>query len=202
LYETTFEARDLQRALSLNDDMIRHFWDEKQGGFYFTADDAESILIRNREVYDGAYPSGNSVAALNLLRLSRMTAKSEYEANAAQLLQTFSDSISQTPAAHTGLMMALDFTIGSSHEVVIVGNLQEQDTKTMLNALQSRFIPNKVVLYRPGQEEHPEIARYAEFTKSLSSRNGKATAYVCSNYQCDFPTTCIAKMLQLLDATA
>ncbi len=200
LYETTFEVKYLQYAISLNDDMIRYFWDNKEGGFYFTAENAEKILVRNKEIYDGAYPSGNSVATLNLLRLARMTGKTDYEAKAAQMQQIFSDSVSQAPAAHTSLMGALDFALGPSYEVVIVGKRQNQDTKAMLNALKSRFIPNKVVLFRPIEDEYPEIAQYAEFTKDLSSLQGKATAYVCHNYQCDLPTTRIEEMLRSLDA--
>lgn len=181
--------------------MVKHFWDENQGGFYFTAGDAESILVRNKEVYDGAYPSGNSIATLNLLRLARMTGKTEFEAKAAQILRTFSDSVSQAPAAHISLMTALDFALGPTYEVVIVGNQQKQDTKAMLNACNKAFIPNKVVLFRPNEVELPESIRFAKFTRDLSSKEGKATAYVCYNYQCGLPTTTIEQMLRLLDAT-
>jgi len=202
LYETTFEVKYLQRALSLNEDMISHFCDEKQGGFFFAADDAEDVLVRDKEIYDGAYPSGNSVAALNLLILARMTGKPEFEVKAAQILQIFSESISQAPAAHCSLMTTLDFAIGPSYEVVVVGDPTKNDTKKMLNALKRMFIPNKVVLFRQSQTEHPEIARYAEFTGDLSSKEGKATAYVCRNYKCNPPTTNIQEMLRLLDATS
>jgi uncharacterized protein YyaL (SSP411 family) len=200
LYETTFEVKYLKHAISFNEDMIRHFWDEKEGGFYFSAKDAENVLVRNKEIHDGAYPSGNSIATYNLLRLARMTGKTEYEAKAAQMLQTFSDSVSQAPAAHTSLMNALDFALGPSYEVVVVGKRQNQDTKGMLNELKTRFIPNKIVLFRPAEEEYPEIAKYAEFTRDLSSLEGKATAYVCRNYQCDFPTILKEEMLRSLDA--
>ena len=202
LYETTFDVKYLQLAISLNEDMMQQFWDEKRGGFYFTADDAENVLVRSKEIYDGAYPSGNAVATLNLLRLARMTGKTEYEANAAQILQTFAASVSQAPAAHAYLMIALDFIRGPSYEVVVVGDRRNDDMNTMLNALTRPFIPNKVVLFRPAHGERPEITRYAEFTSELSSTEGKATAYVCRNYECSLPTTNIDEMLRLLDATA
>jgi uncharacterized protein YyaL (SSP411 family) len=202
LYETTFNGKYLQYAISLNDEMIHRFWDEQQGGFYFTADDAENVLVRDKESYDGAYPSGNAVATLNLLRLARMTGNTEYEAKAAQILQAFAASISQAPAAHSYLMMALDFIRGPSYEVVVVGDRRNEDTNNMLNAVKRRFIPNKVVLFRPAHGEHSEIARYAEFTSGLSSIEGKATAYVCQNYACHLPTTNIDEMLRLLDSTA
>jgi len=201
LYEATFDVKYLHLAISLNEDMIRLFWDDEEGGFYFTADTDENILVRTKKIYDGAYPSGNSVAAINLLRLARITGYPELEAKAAQLLQTFSNSVSQAPAAHTFLMIALDFAIGPSYEVVVVGDPTKNDTNEMLNTLKRTFIPNKVLLFRPAHVEHPEIVRYAEFTRNLSSKGGKATVYVCRNYECSLPTTSIGEMLRLLDAT-
>jgi len=96
-------------------------------------------------------------------------------------------------------MAALDFAVGPSYEVVIAGNMQAGDTKNMLQALRRAFIPNKVIHFRPTEEEPPEIARLAEFTKYLSSLEGRATAYVCQNYNCKLPTTDIEKMLELLN---
>ena len=137
---------------------------------------------------------------MNLLRLARLTGKTDYEAKAAQMLQIFSDSVSQAPGAHTDLKGALDFSLGPSYDVGIVGKRQNQDTKAMLNALKSRVIPNKVVLLQPIEDELPEIIRYVEFTKDLSSLGGKATAYAYHNYQCELPTTQKEEMLRSLDA--
>jgi uncharacterized protein YyaL (SSP411 family) len=199
LYEATFDASHLEFALALTNDMIRHFWDEDDGGFYLVADDGESLLVREKEIYDGAIPAGNSVAMLNLLRLGRMTANSDLEGKAAKIGRAFSRSARQSPAAHTQLMVALDFGIGPCYEVVIAGNAQAQDTKAMAKALRTRFLPNKVVLLNPSEQESPGIARLPEFTKNQSSIGGKATAYVCQNYNCKLPTTDISKMLELLD---
>ncbi len=198
LYEATFETRYLQTALDLNRDLIAHFWDGASGGFYFTANDAESLLIRPKEVYDGAVPSGNSIAMLNLLRLGRMTANTEFEAKAAQIGRTFAREIQAMPSAHTQLMMAVDFALGPSHEVVIVGDLEKRDTRGMLRALHRPFVPNKVVLFRPSDGEVSEITRLAPFTQSQKTLDGKATAYVCQNYRCKLPTADIEKMLELL----
>jgi len=198
LYETTFEIRYLQTALRLNNDLLRHFWDEENGGFYFTADDAENILIRKKELYDGAVPSGNSVAMLNLIRLSKMTANPEFEKKAVQIGKAFSRSISQAPAAYTLLMAALDFEIGPSNEVVIVGDLHSGDTKNLLATLRREFIPNKVVILRPS-EESPEIIQLAEYARDMLRKEGKATAYVCRNYTCRLPTTDAGKMREMLD---
>jgi uncharacterized protein YyaL (SSP411 family) len=199
LYEATFDASHLEFAIELTNDMVRHFWDEDGGGLYLVPDDGESLFVRKKEIYDGAIPSGNSVAMLNLLRLGRMTANSDLEGKAVKIGRAFSRSVKKLPSAHTQLMVALDFGIGPCYEVVIVGNAQAEDTKAMVKALRTRFLPNKVVLLNPTDRESPDIAQLAEFTKNQSSISGKATAYVCLNYNCKLPTTDINKMLELLN---
>jgi uncharacterized protein YyaL (SSP411 family) len=199
LYEAVFETRYLKTAVELTDDMLSHFWDEDRGGLYFTPDDGETLLIRKKEIYDGAIPSGNSVAMLNLLRLGRMTGNSDWEEKAAKIGSVFSGSVKQSPSTHTQLMVALDFGIGPSYEVVIAGKPRAEDTKAMMKELKTRFLPNKVVLLNPGDEESSEIAQLAEFTRGQSSIGGRATAYVCMNHNCKLPTTDIGKMLELLN---
>jgi len=199
LYETIFEVRYLQTALDLNRDLMKHFWDDNNGGFYFVADDGENLLVRQKEIYDGAIPSGNSLAMLNLLRLGRITANYDFEEKAARIGRAFSRNVKQSPSAYTQLMVAVDFGVGPSYEVVIAGNSQAEDTKEMLKAIRTQFIPNKVVILRPTEQESPDIDRLAEFTKSQASIDGRATAYVCLNYNCKFPTTDITKMLDLLN---
>ena len=199
LYEATFNARYLEAALELTSDMVKHFWDTDGGGLHLTPDDGESLLVRKKEIYDGAIPSGNSVAMLNLLRLGRMTANSDLEEKAAKIGSAFSGSVNQSPSAHTQLMVALDFGIEPCYEVVIAGKAQAEDTKAMVKALRTRFLPNKVVLLNPDGLELPKIAKLAEFTRNQPSIDGKATAYVCMNHNCKLPTTDINKMLELLD---
>jgi uncharacterized protein YyaL (SSP411 family) len=199
LYEAIFKTKYLKVALELTGDMVRHFWDEDSGGLYLTPDDGERLFVRKKEIYDGAIPSGNSVAMLNLLRLGRMTATSDLEEKAARIGIAFSGSVKQLPSAHTQLMVALDFGIGPCYEVVIVGKAQAEDTKAMVKALRTSFLPNKVVLLNLGERESPEITKLAEFTKNQSSIDGRATAYVCMNYNCKLPTTDIDKMLELLN---
>jgi uncharacterized protein YyaL (SSP411 family) len=200
LYEATFEASYLKSAITLTEVMMKHFWDNEKGGFYFTADDAENVLIREKLIYDGAYPSGNSIAALNMIRLSRMTANPEFEEKATQIFQAFSNIVSETPAGYTQLMVALDFALGPSFEVVIVGNSQSKDTEIMLKAIRDKFIPNKVLLLIPSEVQEPEITNLAEYTRHLTTQEGKATAYVCQDYECKLPTIDIEKAISLLNA--
>ncbi len=199
LYEASFDPSYLRRAIELNDVMLEHFWDPENGGFYFSADDAEGILGRKKELYDGAIPSGNSVAMLNLLRLSHIAGNSQYEEKAAHLLRACSKTISEAPSAYTQFMTAFDFSLGPSSQVVIVGNPRSGDTMTMIETLQGSFIPNKVVIFRSTEEEDPDITRLAEYTRDLESIEGKATAYVCRDFRCDLPSTDAKQMLTLLN---
>jgi len=198
LYEADFDVKHLKTALRLNEDAIKHFWDEADGGFYFTADDAEELLVRQKEIYDGAVPSGNSAAMLNLLRLSRMTMNTDLEEKAASIARAFSGTVKRFPAGHTQLLLGVDFGLGPSYEIVIAGQAASEDTIAMLRALRSQFLPNKVVLLRPAEQDAPQIAHLAEFTKDQRALDGKATAYVCRNYNCELPTTDASQMLQLL----
>jgi uncharacterized protein YyaL (SSP411 family) len=200
LYETSFDSRYLEWALALNGDLIDHFWDDDEGGFYFTADDSESLLIRQKEIYDGAIPSGNSVAMLNLLRLARITGNHDFEEKAARIGRAFAANVRQSPFAYTQLMVALDFAIGPCYEVIIVGDPQADDTREMVDAIRRRFIPNKVVMLRQIEQESAEIEHIAPFTKNLTSIDGKATAYVCLSHTCKRPTTDTRTMLELLNS--
>ncbi|MFQ5819973.1 MAG: thioredoxin domain-containing protein [Candidatus Heimdallarchaeota archaeon] len=199
LYETTFDVNYLLNALELTKTVREHFWDEEVGGFYFTPDDGDHLLIRQKEIYDGALPSGNSVFVLNLLRLGRMTVNPEFEEEAARIGRTFSLTVNQGPASFTQLLVGIDFGLGPSYEVVIAGNSQAQDTQKMLQALRTHFLPNMIVLLNPIERESPEIFNVVEFIKHQTSRNGKATAYICLDYVCNQPTTDIDKMLELLN---
>ena len=156
------------------------------------------VLTRKKEIYDGAVPSGNSVAMVNLLRLARLTAHPEYEQKAAHIFRAFSNAIAPSPGAYSHVMNALDFALGPSYEVVIVGDSHAEDTEAMVRTLRKAFVPNKVVLFLPAGAGQPDITRLAEFTKDLASLNGKATAYVCKGFRCELPTTEVRQMLASL----
>jgi len=200
LYETTFDVDYLRRALEMNKDLIKHFWDGNNGGFYSTANDGESLLVRQKDISDAATPSGNAVAMLNLLRLGRITANADLEEKAAEIERAFSRTVEQLPSAYTQLMVAVDFAVGPSSELVIAGDSQANDTREMLEAIRRRFIPNKIVILRPTEQKSPEIDHIAPFAEYRSSIDGKATAYVSLNYNCKLPTTHVSTMLELLNS--
>jgi uncharacterized protein YyaL (SSP411 family) len=199
LYEATFEAQFLKTALELNETMLKHYWDEKAGGFFFTPDDGEKLIVRRKEIYGGPIPSGNAMALFNLLRLARFTGRTDLEKKASMIDNAFSDQIIQSPTGFTQFLSALDFGIGPSYEVVIVGSTGAEDTADMIHALNNKFIPNKVVLFRASDQESPEIDTLSPFIKNQVSIDGKATAYVCLNHACLKPTTSIKEMLDMLE---
>ena len=199
LYETTFEVDYLRAALDLNERMIADFWDDEAGGFFMTAHPGEALLARPKSAYDRATPSGNSVAATNLIRLTHLTGDVELGSRVEALFQAFSPQVERRAGLFTHLMQAVDMTVGPMYEVVIAGRLEADDTRVMLNALRKEFVPNKVVVFRPDGEA-PPITRLAAYTAAQTSRDGRATAYVCLDYACRLPTTDVDEMLASLRA--
>jgi len=198
LYEAGFDPEMLQAALELNRVMLADFEDEKGGGLFLTADHAETLLIRPREIGDGAAPSGNSVALLNLLRLARITGDAGFEEKAQGIIQGFANSVGASPGDYTHFMMGVDFSLADGVEVVIAGDPQASDTQAMLTALHTRFLPHAVVVLRPEGDGGKHIARLAPFTEFQQPLEGRATAYVCRNFTCQQPTMDIDTMLSLL----
>jgi uncharacterized protein YyaL (SSP411 family) len=198
LYEATFKARYLRTAVGLADDMLRYYWDEKAGGFFFTPDDGEPLILRTKEIYDGAVPSGNAAALHDLLRLARFTGRPDLEEKASKMDNAFSGQIDPLPSAYTHFLVALDFAFGPSKEIVIVGPPGEEETEAMLKALRSVYVPNRVILFRPTGQQSAQIDSVAGFLKDFHPLNGKATAYVCREFSCERPTTSIQEMLALM----
>ena len=198
LYEAGFEARHLRTALQLNADMLAHYWDENTGGLFFTPADGEKLIVRKKELYDGAVPSGNSVAMHNLLRLAGLSGDTALNEKAAKISRAFSEQIKQVPSGYTQFLVAVDFALGPAYEVVIAGSPGAKDTAEMIRALDSRFIPNRVTLLRPTDQEMPDIVAISPFIKPHVSMYHKATAYVCTGNACKAPTTDITEMLSLI----
>jgi uncharacterized protein YyaL (SSP411 family) len=198
LYEATFEVKYLKHAIDLSDYFISRFHDRERGGFFFTPDGGENLLVRKRETYDGAVPSSNSVAMVNLIRLARITGRTELEKYAEDSVIAFSDAVAKMPSAHTFMMCALEFFTGPSCEVVITGIQDGTDTAEMINKLNRKYYPNRVTIFRPA-EESTEIDKFAEYLKEYRCIDSGATAYVCRNNSCAAPVTDPEEMLELID---
>lgn len=197
LYEATGDRRWLDEAIELTDTMIEHYYDEAGGAFFFTADDAEELLARTKNPRDGAIPSGNSVAAMNLVRLARLLDRKDYQAKAESIFRAFSEQVGQSPAAFERLLCALDFYHQRTREIAVVGDLAAPNTKVLVRTVFDRYLPNKVVALSDGSAESGEgIALLREKT----AKDGSATAYVCENFVCKKPVITPEELAPLLEA--
>jgi hypothetical protein len=188
LYETTFAPRWLEAALTLTEEALARFWDEEEGGFFLTASDGEELIVRPKEVSDGAMPSGNSVFLSNLLRLARMTGRTELAERADALSRWAGRQARSRPTGFTALLAGTQFALGGSREVVIAGDAAADDTQALLGVVREAYDPFSVVLHRPPGDA-PAIAELAPFTaEQTPAADGGAQAYVCQDFQCDAPT--------------
>jgi len=201
LYETTFRVRYLEEAVRLTRLMIEDFWDGEGGGFFFSGRENEKLIARPKELYDGATPSGNSVAALNLLRLARMTGSADLEDRAEALLGVFAAAVSEAPMAFTQFLNFLDFSLGPTREMVIAGEPDWESTRALTAEIQSKFLPRKVLLLRREGEEGRRLAALCSFVEGMHPVGGKATAYLCEGYACRTPLTDLEDLRSALGGT-
>ncbi|MDO8786296.1 MAG: thioredoxin domain-containing protein [Syntrophales bacterium] len=187
LYEATFEIRYLEEALAMNAVMLNLFWDESAGGLFFTGPDNEALIVRTKDIQDGALPSGNSVALMNLLRLGRMTGNIELEEKADQLAQAFGGEIAAFPVAYTQFLSALDFMFGPSQEIIIAGNAAQESTWAMIEAVHRMFLPNKVLVFRPEGDEGDRLSAISPFLATLRPLENRPTVYLCEKNACKTP---------------
>jgi hypothetical protein len=202
LYESTFEAGYLLTAIELNTWFTAHFHDTARGGFFTTSDSAEILLVKKKEIYDGAIPSCNSIAFENLVRLAHLTGDAVYEQLASELSRTFAAPVNQSPSAHAWFLCALDSAIGPVHDVVIVGERDDEVTKAMINGLREQYLPHVLIVLKQLNEDDHLLSGLAPFTKDLNSPGGKTTAYVCTGHTCALPVTGIRQLLELLGGSS
>ncbi len=185
LYEATLEPRHLEFAISLAETMVNSFYDSENGGFWQSAGDAKDLILRVKEDYDGAEPSGNSVAIMDLLRLGRITDRKDFTVAAEKTLRLFSTRLEQMPEAVPYMLQVFDFSLEEPRRAVLAGS----PSVSLLRAVHSVYQPNKVVLGNIGPVE--------EFAKSLPAKDGPVV-YLCTGTACQPPTKDIAKVRELL----
>ena len=185
LYETDFEARWLKTAIQINGEMTKLFGDEERGGF-FMQQERDELPAEIKEGYDGPTPSGNSVAALNLLRIGEFTGRDDEREEAKRTLRVFRDDLEGEPSSHTYMLVALDFLLGSPREIVVAGGGREQ-VHPLVREIHRRFIPNKVLMVL--SNDGGEVEKVSPLAEGKKALGGKATAYICQNYTCKKPIT-------------
>ncbi len=198
LYESIFDVGYLEEALRLNREMLELFWDEEHGGCFFAARDGEALIVRDKDLYDGAVPSGNSIVVLNLLRLSRITGDVSLEQKAEQILHVFSGMVADYPMAYTQFLQALDFAIGPTTDIVIAGDLADHGSQEMLTAVHRSFLPNRSLLFKPIGPEGDRLAALCAHTRQLQPVDHKPTAFICENFACQSPITDVERLRDAL----
>ena len=185
LYEATFDARWLDEARTLVDGMVGLFWDEEQGIFYDTGSDHERLMMRPRDFFDNATPSGSSVAVDVLLHMSVLTGEGEYARRGSVSLRSMQQYLAKAPLAMGHWLCALDFYLSTPKEIAIVGGMGDQATWALLNVVHSRYMPNKVLVGNDPSKPYPAIP----LLEDRDMVDSRPTAYVCENYACQLPVT-------------
>lgn len=196
LYESTYNPDYLQKAVDLNNKMLDLFWDSKNGGLYLNGHDSEQLISRPKEIYDGATPSGNSVAALNFLRLARLTGMHELETRAQELLKAFGKSISSYPPGYTFSLIAFMFLQASTKEVIVVEGKDQVKTGDLLAVLKEGYNPFTVSMFY--SDKFTEIKSVIPFIANYTSVDGLPAAYVCENFACSYPVTEAGQLREML----
>ncbi len=186
LYEATLERSNLDRAKQLAETMIREFWDDTDGGFFFTGISHEKLISRTKPFSDSSIPSGNSMASQALLRLYHYTGKEDYLKKAEKVLRLHYDTIEKQPFGFAHMLSALDFYLEKPQEIVLVGEKKDQATKDLLHEIYSLYLPNMTLqVVEPGKS----LKEISPLLEGKIQIDGKPTVYVCHNFTCSPPVT-------------
>jgi hypothetical protein len=183
LYESQFDLRHLQAAIRLTEKQIELFEDREHGGFFSSTEGDGALVMRLKEDYDGAEPSGNSIAIRNLLRLAEITNRPEFREAAMKALRAFHSRLSTVPAAVPEMLAACEFLLGDPRQIILVGARDVADFTPLLRALHARFLPNRIVL----RVDSPEARTFFALGIPSIASMQQPGAYVCRNYTCQLP---------------
>ncbi|MCH8274523.1 MAG: thioredoxin domain-containing protein [Armatimonadetes bacterium] len=202
LYQVDFDTKYLRAALDLARVMLDAFWDDERGGFFMTAEGSEKLIVRPKDAADSSFPSGNSVAALNLVRIARLTGDPTWEDRGREAMNAFGQIVATAPQAFTGMLIAFDYALGPSNEIVVVGPRDSDETRAMISALRNVYAPRTALLFKDTGGDGDSLGKLAEFTRILPEKDGKPTAYVCHDFVCELPTNDPAKAAEMLRSGA
>ncbi|MBN2206729.1 MAG: thioredoxin domain-containing protein, partial [Candidatus Aminicenantes bacterium] len=196
LYESMFQPRHLAAAVACVRTALDLFWDEDEGGCFFSAEKPE-IGVRRKEVYDGAVPSGNSVMLMNLLRLAEITGDRDFEERARLQMRAFAAPVGAHPRGSLEFLRAVDFGLGASR-IVVVGDRDAPDARRFFEVLRRTYLPRAVIVHRPPAQAAPDIAALAPPVRDMTPVSGKAAVYICERGRCLPPVTTPEELLDLL----
>ncbi|MDP3980979.1 MAG: thioredoxin domain-containing protein [Chlamydiota bacterium] len=199
LYQSTFNSRYLLEAVLLAQDMQKFFGDTQSGGFFLTGTDAPTLIIRSKDIYDGAIPSGNAIAALDLLILSAYTENASLTVNAQKIFSAYAYQILQNPNAYAQMLVAFDFYMGPVREIVFSGDLNQPSIQAMRDETAKHFLPRAVMALHPKTEGKKEIEALIPFIRDYDLIAEEPVAYVCVNRVCQLPSKNPESLSKLLD---
>ncbi|TMA11807.1 MAG: thioredoxin domain-containing protein [Deltaproteobacteria bacterium] len=186
LYEATFDRSLLKRAVQLTETMINEFWDDVEGGFFYTGKSHEQLISRTKPAFDASVPSGNSIATQILLRIYHYTGEENYLRRAERTLRIYYNAMMQQPFGFAHMFGALDFYLQKPKEIVVVGEKEKLATWELIKKLHSLYVPNKTLkLVEPGEP----LGKVSPILEGKTQLNGKPTVYVCQNFTCSLPMT-------------
>jgi len=197
LYETQFDARWLDLALLLTEKARELFEDLAVGGFFGSAPDS-GLVMRVKEDYDGAEPSGNSVMAMNLLRLAAISNRPDLRESAEKTFAAFAPRLAAAPVTLPQMLGALEFHLGERQEIVLAGDRDAPDTSALLRELHRHFVPQRIVLLVDSAQARRILAAAHPAIAAMAKLNGRAAAYVCRNFVCRLPVSGPAELAELL----
>jgi uncharacterized protein YyaL (SSP411 family) len=197
LYEAALDPQWLREAKFLAEQMIDLFVDEAEGGFFLTGRDGEQLISREKPAYDGVIPSGNSAAAIGLLKLGAILMDDRFTSEAERVLRRFSGSVTEAPMGFTAMLLALDYRLGPTQEIVVAG--RPAQARLLIEEVRRRFLPNATLLFRETGGQGEVLAEMVPFIRDLSAPEGRATAYVCENYACWRPVATADDLGAILD---
>ncbi len=198
LYETTGLLTWFREALDLAKKMIEEFWDAKDGGFFFTGSSHEQLIVRSKDSFDNATPAGNSVAADLLLRLSLLSGNADYQRYAVTILRLAAEPMRRFPSGFGRTLCALDFYLSTPKEIVVIGDPNLKETKSLLKTVWQEYLPNKVVAQSRANDSAG--ASLIPLLEDRPTVNNTPTAYVCENYVCREPATDPERLLALISS--
>jgi len=196
LYQCTFDAKYLKYAVSISESMIELFYDDKIGGFYFTSKYSELLISRNTEYYDGALPSGYSIAVYTLLRLARLSERIDFQGVAEKAISNLALKIEKNPAAFACLLCAVGYAFGPSSEIVIAGDKADARIRTALDKINSSFRPDLMVALKSDTNDIADSELALSILKGKDRVNNQAAFYICRENACLPPITDVDEFLE------
>jgi len=196
LFEATSDPHFLFTAVELDEQLHENFSDDNSGGYFFTSKNSEKLIARQKEIYDGAIPSGNSVHLMNLIRLHKITNDNPYDERARNLLRTFSGEVNRMPSVFAQFLCGIDFLFGPSVEIIITSKSKEL-SEEVTRKISKKYFPNKIII-RLSDDNFSDLSQRLTYLNNYTI-DGKVTIYLCRNFICERPTENVEEVIRKIE---